>query len=410
MVASTFRVVGLAFLVAVPAAAQVYGSGVHGALAPTANLTLDTTANGGVFEFTSITIPAGVTVRLVGPNPAILLCRGPVTIAGTLDASGFDWSLQAPTTATAGGPGGYAGSYYGFGSGPGGGPPGYFSGGIFSAVPDGCMGSHATLGRPASSQLGAPAPSPAPTYGTALPFDLRGGSGGGGCAFITGSMGFPGTGGGGTVAILAEGAILISGALLARGGSSPGYGPSGGTGAGGSILLRTLHCLQVSGTIDATAGTFRNVGPGNYGAGFIRIDSYTACGAPDLTGATIQPPPLVAPLPFLTQLAPPRIGHVYPVRCASAPGDVLTFWFSLGTQQIPVPPIGVIELDLATLWSLGEFTVPTTGHDPLAAIDIPVPNEAWLVGITFYAQVVNSFATVTGAVRLSNRLAITIGS
>ena len=55
--------------------------------------------------------------------------------------------------------------------------------------------------------------------------------------------------------------------------------------------------------------------------------------------------PFVAPLPFLTALAAPRIGHLCPVRCASAPGDVMTFWFSLGTQQIPVPPIGVIELD-----------------------------------------------------------------
>ena len=64
----------------------------------------------------------------------------------------------------------------------------------------------------------------------------------------------------------------------------------------------------------------------------------------------------------------------------------------------------------STLWSLGEFTVPTTGHDPLAAIDIPVPNEPWLVGITFYAQAVNSPSTVTGAIRLSNRLTIAIGS
>lgn len=398
-------------LVSAALGAQVYGSGANGALAPTTSITLSTNTNGGVFEFTSINIPAGVTVRLVGIHPAILLCRGTVTIAGQLDASGFD---SQPGAGSAGGPGGYAGGGTGQpGQGPGGGPAGYVV--LFPANVPGCMASHATTGLPGPSTY--PLQTPAPTYGSALPFDLRGGSGGGGQALVSGStVGPHATGGGGTVVILAEGSIAISGTVRARGGSLtnalPLY-PRGGVGAGGSILLRSLQCVQVSGVVDARAGSV-TVGstvsdPGPDGAGFIRIDNYSACGAPDLTGATIRPAPLVAPLPFLTALSQPRIGQIYPVRCASAPGDALSFYFSLGTASIPVPPIGVIEIDPATLWSLGSFVVPSLGHDPLAAIDIPIPNESWLVGVTFYAQAVNGPGSAAGLPRLSNRLTIPVG-
>ena len=82
--------------------AQTYGNGQDGALAPTSDITLDTTANGGVFQFTSIAIPAGVTVHLRGSNAARLLCTGGVSIAGTLEGDA-DPSLR-------GGPGGYDGS------------------------------------------------------------------------------------------------------------------------------------------------------------------------------------------------------------------------------------------------------------------------------------------------------------
>src|SRR5262245_22131376 len=54
--------------------AQIGGNGSNGPLAPFAVETLlDTTANGGVFQFTSVNIRAGTTVRFVGPNPAIVL-------------------------------------------------------------------------------------------------------------------------------------------------------------------------------------------------------------------------------------------------------------------------------------------------------------------------------------------------
>lgn len=119
--------------------------------------------------------------------------------------------------------------------------------------------------------------------------------------------------------------------------------------------------------------------------------------------------PFVAPLPFLTALEPARIGQTYRVRCASAPGDLLGFYYSLGTTQIPVPPFGVLELDPALILFLGQYVVSTTGHDPLAIIDIVVPGAAALVGVTLHSQVFNAFGTVTGNARLSNRLVTTIG-
>src|SRR5688572_11552675 len=143
-----------ALLLATTVSAQVYGTGALGALSPATDITLDTTANGGVFNYTGIVIPPGVTVRLVGPNPAILLCQAGAIIAGTLDASGFDQpAVNVPPTA--GGPGGYAGgAQHQQGDGPGGGA----GGGVGLPGAQSGHAAHAT-----TSPLFPP-----PTYGSAL--------------------------------------------------------------------------------------------------------------------------------------------------------------------------------------------------------------------------------------------------
>ena len=64
----------VSFVFSAAGVAQIGGNGSQGQLHPTVDITLDTTH--GVFQFTSITIPAGVTVTLTGPNPAILLSQG----------------------------------------------------------------------------------------------------------------------------------------------------------------------------------------------------------------------------------------------------------------------------------------------------------------------------------------------
>jgi len=72
-----------------------------------------TIVKGGVFNFTSISIPEGVTVVGFGSNPLVLKATGTITIAGTIDVSGlngmddvtFD-SAFVPTPGGLGGPGG----------------------------------------------------------------------------------------------------------------------------------------------------------------------------------------------------------------------------------------------------------------------------------------------------------------
>src|SRR5262249_49491560 len=159
-----------------------------------------------------------------------------------------------------------------------------------------------------------------------------------------------GSGGGGTIAILAEGSITISGAVTARGGdidlvaaglSAPAS--TGGPGSGGSILLRSLQCLRVSGTIDATGGAWLPSTWQRRGATrSARTEVSRPAGAPALAGAAITRAPLVAALPFLTQLEPARIGQVYRARCASAPGDVVGWYVSPGIGVTPLPPFGTL--------------------------------------------------------------------
>ena len=77
-----------------PFAAFAFNSGSTGAdgpFAPTVNTTVPLPPS-GIFNFTSVTIPVGVTVKFqrnVTNTPVVILASGDVTIAGTLDISGF---------------------------------------------------------------------------------------------------------------------------------------------------------------------------------------------------------------------------------------------------------------------------------------------------------------------------------
>jgi hypothetical protein len=403
--------------VCAPLPAQLYGDGHDGALAPTADLTLDTSANGGVFQFTSIHIPQGVTVRLTGSNPAQLLCRGAVDIAGSLDASapGSVWTyapiwgyVVSAISSSQPGPGGYAGG--GFlqpGFGPGGGSLGTCQ---YPGIAGG-PASHATTASPGMCYVQPP------VYGASLPFDLRGGSGGAGSGPVAsqGDIGPPASGGGGVIVLLAGGPITVTGSISARGGDIAYVNASrfpvgvGGLGSGGTILLRSLGCVRISGRIDTLGGASLPLNNGGAGNGFIRIDSYSACGAPDVTGAVIQPTPYLTAMPWLTALEPARIGQTYRVRCASAPGDVLGLYLSFGRSSLSVPPFGVVELDPTLILDLGQFSVPVTGHDPLAAADIAMPNVPAIIGLRAYSQMFNAFNAVNGQPRLSNVLTTIIG-
>ncbi|MBK7878172.1 MAG: Ig-like domain-containing protein [Planctomycetes bacterium] len=72
------------------------------------------TITDGAFEFSSITIESGATLRFVGSNPARLFSRGNAIILGTIDVRGstpadFDSFTTAGQSGAIGGPGGGAG-------------------------------------------------------------------------------------------------------------------------------------------------------------------------------------------------------------------------------------------------------------------------------------------------------------
>ena len=102
-------------------AAFVSGStGADGAFSPTVN-TVVTLPPDGIFNYTTVNIPVGVTVTFrknVTNTPLVMLATGNVTVAGTLQLSGTnstnvgaagDGNLGDDGQPGVGGPGGYDG-------------------------------------------------------------------------------------------------------------------------------------------------------------------------------------------------------------------------------------------------------------------------------------------------------------
>ena len=286
--------------------AQVFSDGSDGAYDPSVNgdctvttcrLTLDAD---GVFNFTTVNIPAGYTVyfiRNVANSPAVIAATGDITIAGTLEASAYITDLTNPQFAIpeapkrGGGPGGFDGGLRGTpgsplglpGDGPAGGANGDPAGG----------GGHATPGGVGTRYGGSPGAGGA-QIGPADP--LRGGSGGGG-GNIGYSFGVPldaghGGGGGGAVQLSTPTAIDISGRIGANG-ANGGWsfanvfasGGEGGGGAGGMIELYG-GSIDLTGSLEAIGGYGGGLGTQPYtndpaaftsfadgGLGYVRIET-----------------------------------------------------------------------------------------------------------------------------------------
>src|SRR5438552_5441278 len=201
---STALVVASVVLASHPAHAQFNSgsTGAHGALNPSAHLTLTLPAS-GVFNFTTLNIPGGVILRFTRNatnTPVTILAQGDVIIAGTMDVSGsaggagsLTGTLLGPNGG-AGGPGGFDGgtgangvisTTGGAGPGPGGGSGGANSGS------SGGGGGHVAVGG-SSSGAGAVTAAGGGAYGTAGLLPISGGSGGGGGGAAFGATGFGG--------------------------------------------------------------------------------------------------------------------------------------------------------------------------------------------------------------------------
>lgn len=223
-----------------------------------------------VFKYTSVNIPAGVTVSFKNHEsraPVVWLVSQDVRIDGNLILDGQHGNLWAqPTSPTAGdsGPGGFRGGRDGYRVTPG--SAGFGPGGGMRTregnVGQNSAGSYATRGvaNPSSS-----------TYGNSRVLPLIGGSGGGGYAGIGDGL-FIGGGGGGAILIAASGQVVVNGLVRANGGVGGHNLFNAGASSGGSGGAIRIVCDSLGGT-----GRLEAVGHSNNGApggdGRIRLEA-----------------------------------------------------------------------------------------------------------------------------------------
>lgn len=277
-------------------------SGADGAFNPVVDTVKPLPAD-GIFNFTSVNIPSGVTVRFEknsANTPVTFLVSGDVTINGSIVLSGGsathsgaagDGNLGDDGIPGQGGPGGFDGgrggdvnSRGGNGLGPGGGVSGSalcsFSGSVSGY---GGSGAGYLNGGSNSGQSGRCIVSGGSSYGAASLLPLIGGSGGGGGHGGGSFAGTGGGGGGGALLIAASGTVTVNGSIVANGGhagASAGVncGGPGGGGSGGAIRI-VATTLAGNGAITAVAGSTNSnncqfFGSGGNGAhGRIRLEA-----------------------------------------------------------------------------------------------------------------------------------------
>ena len=331
-------------------------------------------AGDNVFNFTTINIGAGVTVKLLsGPlryKPVVWLASGAVTIAGTIDASGQPGSaVNDPKSSSHrpadSGPGGYPGGVgNGFGSsassgfGPGGGPGGQ---NCYNNAP-GSGAAHLSAG---TAVCGAGGGTP---YGNAVLVPFRGGSGGGGGH---GTIGGGGGGGGGAFRIASSISITLAGAMAADGGDG-GTGVAvdpntGGGGSGGAIHL-IAPAITGAGTLNVRGGGGLNVRAGSVGR--IRLDAFTqgwtGTGAPtpsfgtpyNVPSPTAQPAVRVTSIGGINVAANPTGSFITPDVVLNNPNPVTV---SIQANNVPVGTVLQLYLFSEVGTDVVILTAPVAG-------------------------------------------------
>ena len=274
----------------------------------------------GVFNYTTVNIPTGVTVTFTKNTtntPVVILASGDVTVVGTIDISGGhstdvgsagDGNLGDDGLPGVGGPGGFDGGRggnadpdtgtfsvaraAGFGLGPGGGEGAQrdLEGTADQRGCGGGGGGFATVGGtvvgPTSCDATTGTIVGGPAYGSDSLLPLIGGSGGGGAFGGTNFGGSGGGGGGGAILIASSGTVNLTGSIISNGGNAGAFngtnhGGSGGGGAGGAIRI-IATTITGNGSLQANAGfrggngTVCNVCRGGNGSvGRIRLESET---------------------------------------------------------------------------------------------------------------------------------------
>ena len=372
-----FLTLALCLAMCVPAVWAAFSSGstgADGAYSPTVSGDFDPIALGidksgdNVFNFTTINIPLGVTIKLRASklrNAAVTwLATGNVTIAGMLDLSGAAGAtLDTDQTAQLAslrvipepGPGGYPGglgSLDSVGPQPGAGPGGG-SAGLQSAVAYSCYGGNAsyiTSGATLDNVL------PGPTYGSFILVPLYGGSGGGGgwddvSAKDTGGIGGAG---GGAIRIASTTQIAVTGTINANGGTYGNItgsiaGCYGGAGSGGAVQL-VAPTISGTGTIGAESGYA--YGEGTYNTGIIRFSTTTNSftgKAPGMIQSALYLPPANSTMPLPSLKVTGVNGVAVP---AEASGQFLTPDVVISASSAVTVNLAAANIPLGTVVSL----------------------------------------------------------
>lgn len=384
-------------------------TGADGIFSPATNQDI-TVRPGGVYNYTTVNIPAGVTVRYFRNTdnaPVVILATGNVTIDGSIVVSGLDSgapSNETPALGAAGGPGGFnggnGGHFTGFlptaGQGPGGGAAGV-----------------------ANVVAGQPATYGAPTLFVGLT-PLFGGSGGGGGA-PAGSNGVAGAGGGGAILIASSTRITVNGSVRANGGNPANNfagtcSASGGPGSGGAIRLVAPEIAGggSNSLIQAIPGAHSaGCQPAGGNPGRIRLEASNMIGFTGLTNPT--PSIVTAPGP-VSPLGNPALANVPTLAIASVGGSAVpgtpTASYSVpditlaaGTAN-PIPvvvnatntPVGSpteIKVRLIPRGTASTVTVPATDHSGTFASSSATANVTLPAGQVTVLQA-SAAMTLTG--------------
>jgi len=326
----------IALLLIVPCLAQaafVSGStGTDGPFEPTASVAVQI-PEGGVFNYTTVTIPTGVTVTYKKNSqntPLTILATGDVTVNGAIGVNGSNGNYLIPGAGGLGGfDGGQGGAAYNIGKrgeGPGGGNGGAARPENDNLSGGGGGGGFATAGSTGGTFYGdTPGGAGGYTYANERIIPSIGGSGGGGAGGTNTYVGGAGGGGGGAIVIASSGTITVVGSITANGGSGANgdggnYSGGGGGGSGGSIRL-IANTISGNGTITANSGGGGSSGwtPGGAGGtGRIRLEASNV-----LRTAATSPPM--------------SLGYPYAVIPPNMPSLTIS---SIGGQDVTAVPKG----------------------------------------------------------------------
>lgn len=435
----------LLFLGAIlPAHAQTFNSGstgADGAFAPTSSQAVQVPA-GGVFNYTTVTIPANVTItytKNARNTPVTILAAGNVTIGGTISLSGGNGST-APNGAGSGGPGGFDGgggggvnafgavTYYGLpGDGPGGGGGGQGSpdgsgtvlggggGGGFSAP--GFTGAHqGQNGSTASDGTGGP------IYGATSLLQLIGGSGGGGGGSVGNQIAGGGGGGGGAILIASSGTIAFSSAsaIYANGGIGGAINIgnltilNGGGGAGGTVRLvaTTLTGSPVINVSGGRSGIDYYIYPqlsGRGGNGFARFEAYNfSVFQPNVIGpflsnqaptsAMLSPPPslLITSVGGVTPPAVPKGDFNSPPDITLPIGTASPTSVTIKAANIPVGTVVSVELTPQTGAKIFLSSTPLAGSATASSASASVTLPASMMSVLIASVTIDLTGTSMG--------------